>query len=272
MFIFTVIIFIGSLGWVFFEPGWEPSLFSIASFSAMISFKNHVRKCIKNKINAFRSKKIFIENGLISDTDEKILEIIRPLCLGENVLFKCTNLDALRFKKDSMNQSDNDDVRFYKKSKSDNLIAKSKLVESAIVIISDLYKSHLICIEMSDIPQVIRNFVKITYPNSNGKPSFSIDGETTSFDIYSNSISDGKIFSFVADFPDDIIKKTLAKLSLKNINELAIPYNYSVLQLPEEAFNKYVLPAQVYSVLSVYKEYKEDYSFWVSCNWAFGPH
>ncbi|MBB1307753.1 hypothetical protein [Pseudoalteromonas sp. SR43-5] len=271
MFIFTVIIFIGSLGWVYFEPGWEPSLFSIASFAAVVSSENHVKRWIKNKINDFRAKKITIENGLISDSDEDILKIIRPLCLGENVLFTCTNVDAFKFKKDSMTQFDSDEIRFYKKSKSDSLLAKSKLVESAVVIISELYKSHLINMEISDLPKVIRNFVKITYPNSNGKPSFFINGKTTSFDIYSNSI-DGKTFSFIADFPDNIVEKILTKLNLKNTSELAIPYHYSALELPEDAFNEYVLPAQIHSALKVYKEYKDNDSFWVAYNWAFGPH
>ena len=271
MFIFTIIIFIGSLGWAYFEPGWEPILFSIASLATMLSSNSSVIGYIKNKLEHFRAKKITIESGLISDSDEHILKIIKALCLGEDCLIKCIDVDALKLKKDSMKHTISDEERFYKKSKSDNFLVKSKLVESAFFILSELQKSHLVNVEISNLPKVLRNIVKITYPKTNGRPSYFIEGKTALFDIYSEQI-EGQILSFVADFPPEVVEKILTKLNIESTNELAIPYDYSVLQLPEEAFNEYVLPAQIHAVLKKYPKYRDNENFWIPSNWAFGLH
>ena len=93
MFIFSILLFIGSIGWILFEPGWEPSLFALSSLSAVVFSESHVKNYIKEKYQSYKAKKIVISEGSIIASDEELLKILRPLCLGDSMDIEVRNLE-----------------------------------------------------------------------------------------------------------------------------------------------------------------------------------
>lgn len=269
MFVFSIIIFLGSLGWLYSDPDWEPAIVAISSLAAVIFNESHVKVYFSEKIRTLRAKKIPIENGAIAISDAELLDIVRPLCLGENKSYKFEDRDAERLEKHARKNVKDKNQIFYVLSQVKRSNSKLELIESGLEKIVYLYDNRFLNVAIDYVPKIIKNFVNIVYSSSTGKPNFS--QKTKPFDIYSNNVTDGQIH-FVADIPETIVKQILEKLNLSSTQQLAVPYQYSLLDLPDMAVYEYVVPAQVFAALTRFEGLQSNDQFWAIQNWAFGPH
>lgn len=269
MFVFYVIIFLGSLGWLYSDPDWEPAIASISSLAAVVFSESHVKLYLSEKIKSLRAKTIPIENGAVVISDSELLDIVRPLCLGEDKSYKFEDRDAESLEKHARKNVNDKNQKFYVLSQVNRSKAKLELVNYGLEKIVYLYNKRLLNVAIDCVPAIIRNFVSIVYSSSTGHPNFP--EKTKPFDVYSNNVTDGQIH-FVADIPEAIVEKILEKLNLSSTQQLAIPYQYSLLDLPDRAVHEYIVPAQVYAALTRFEGLESDDQFWAIHNWAIGPH
>ncbi|MDA1379588.1 hypothetical protein PCI56_06535 [Plesiomonas shigelloides subsp. oncorhynchi] len=113
MFIFSLLIFFGSLGWLIFEPGWEPSLFALSSLSAVVVSDNHVKSYIKKKYQDYAAKKIVISEGKVVTEDNELMKIIRPLCLGNDIDITVINMQDDVLEKHARKKVDDENQKYY---------------------------------------------------------------------------------------------------------------------------------------------------------------
>ena len=269
MFAFSLIIFLGSLGWIYFEPGWEPTLFSISTLAALVLNESHVKRYFSEKVRGWKTKKIPIENGSIVVSDEDILDIVRPLCLGKDLLYVFEDKGAKELAEHARKYLSDKNEKFYAFAQVHRSSSEIDLVNSGFKIIVYLYKKGIINVAIDRIPEIFKNYVKLVYSSSTGHPNYS--ERSKPFDIYSNNVTDGQIH-FVADIPEAIVEKILIKLNISSTQQLAIPYQYSLLDLPDNAVYEYVVPAQILAALTRFTSLKSEDNFWAIHNWAFGPH
>lgn len=271
MFILSLVVFILSFGWLCFQPDWAPAIVFFGSLGAVINFDSPIKVKVKEKYLDSRSKKLRIESGKIIDSDIVILDILKKLCAGEEVLFKCINLDAKEYYKKYKNNTEPEDITLYNKLKSDALKAKACQLEDATKTLAYLYKEGYLTIELSKLPEILRNYVLISHPTQSGKPSYCEGVDSKAFDIYSNNIS-GKSMTFIADLPSVAVSELLDKYNAVSIQTFAVPFQYSLLELPENTYYNYVVPAQLHASLTKYSAFSKNGEFWAAHNWAFGPH
>jgi len=269
LFVFSIIIFLGSLGWLYSDPDWEPAIVAISSLASVIFNESHVKLYFSEKIRTLRAKKIPIENGTITISDAELLDIVRPLCLGENKSYKFEDRDYKRLEKYARKSIKDKNQKFYVLSQVNSSNSKLGLIDSGLEKIVYLYNKRFLNVTIDCVPKIIKNFVNIVYSSPTGHPSFS--QKTKPFDVYSNNVTDGQIH-FVADIPETIVKQILEKLNISSTQQLALPYHYSLLDLPDIAVYEYVVPAQVFAALTRFKGLGSDDQFWAIQNWAFGPH
>lgn len=271
MFVFTILIFIGSLFWVYFEPGWEPGLFALSSFSGVVLTESHVNQFIKEKYRSFRACKLKISNSEIVSDDEALMKIIRPLCLGENLELVFRNVQDDALEKHAKKKIADENQRFYLLSQVEKRKKKLKLARVGVEKIAALYRKGFLRCEIQHLPAVIRRYISIVDPPMPNTPLSLQQQREKVFDIYSNNIVSGEI-SFLASIPEDAVDEIIKKIELRSTQDLCIPYMYSVLQIPTNILCEYVVPAQVLYGLTTYKDLAENDNFWGLQNWAFGPH
>ncbi|MBE4368002.1 hypothetical protein HJ032_22680 [Vibrio parahaemolyticus] len=271
MFILSLVVLILSFGWLCFQPDWEPAIVFLGSLGAVVKVDSPIKLKVKAKYLDSRSKKLRIESGKIIDSDIVILDILKKLCAGEELLFKCISLDAKGYYKKYGNGAESEDVKLYNKAKSDALEAKARQLEEATKILAYLYKERYLTVEISKLPEMLRNYVLISHPTQNGKPSYCEGIDSKAFDIYSDNIS-GKSMTFIADLPSVAVSELLDKYNAEDIQTFAVPYQYSLLELPKSTYYNYVVPAQLHASLTKYSAFNKNGEFWAAHNWAFGPH
>jgi hypothetical protein len=265
------LIFLGSIGLLFFEPGWEPSLFALSSFSATIFSENHIRDHIKQRLRHFKAQNIKVSEGFIKTSDKELMKIFRQLCLDQNLDIKVINLDDDALEKFAKKKVNDEDRKYHLLAQVKRFKKKIDLCEQGIRKIAELYEKRLIRCNIDLLPIIARRYVSIVYP-----PMFDIDNSSfierqkeIGFDIYSRDVIKGEI-SFMASIPNSSIDLILKKLKIKSTQEMSLPYMYSVLDIPESILYEYIVPNQVLSGLTRYKEI-ENVKFWAPQNWAIGP-
>lgn len=271
MFIFSLFIFIGSLGWLYCEPGWEPGLFALSSFSVVIFSENHVRDFIKRKLRNFKSLNIPISNGEILVNDEKLMAVLRPLCLGVNLEINITNLEDDALEKHANKKVLDENEKYYLLAQIDRRKERIRLSSEGIMQITMLYRKGFIRCGIEMLPSIVRRYINIVYPPTPNSPSFIERHREQAFDLYSNSVTKGEI-SFIADIPHIETQEILKKLEVKSTQDMGIPYMYSALQVPEVILCKYIVPAQILYGLTTHISEIENDNFWALHNWAIGPH
>jgi hypothetical protein len=268
LFIFTLLIFIGSIGWLVFEPGWEPALFALSSFSAVILTG---KSFIKEQYKKFTAYKIPVSDGAIALDDDALLKILRPLCLGEKVGVEVINLQVNALEKHARKKVKDENKQYYLLSQVDRSKKKLELADAGIKQITTLYRKGFINCAIEKLPLIVRRYVSVIYPPIPGSPLFLEKQGEKAFDIYSNCVVKHEI-SFIADLPEKAVHAIIEKLELKSTQEMCLPYMYSALQLPEDILYEYVVTAQVFAGLTRYKNEIENNNFWALHNWAVGPH
>ncbi|KIN14477.1 hypothetical protein [Halomonas sp. KHS3] len=189
--------------------------------------------------------------------------------LGGNQSYKFEDRNAKSLSAHARKNVKDKNQKFYALSQVKRSNSKLELVGSGVEKIIYLYNKRLLNVAIDCVPKIIKNFVKVVYSSSTGYPSFS--EKTKPFDVYSNNVTDGQIH-FVADIPETIVKQILEKLNLSSTQQLAIPYQYSLLDLPDKAVYEYVVPAQLFAALTRFEGLNSEDQFWAIHNWAFGPH
>lgn len=255
---------------MYFEPGWEPSLFALSSLSAVVVSESHVNSYIKRKYLSFKSKKIVVSDGNIIASDEELLKILRPLCLGDSMGVEVRNLEDDALENHARKKVKDENERYYLLAQVDRRKNKLILCREGIKKIADLYRHGLIRCSIEKLPNTVRRYVSVIYPPLPNSPRFLEKHKEKAFDIYSNSIIKGEI-SFIADIPDAEVDEIIKKLEINSTQDMCSPYAYSVLQVPERILNEYIIPAKVSCGLTRYKEIAND-NFWAPQNWAIGPH
>lgn len=253
-----------------FEPGWEPSLFALSSFSAVVFSESHVKNYIKEKYQSYKSKKVVISEGDLTATDEELMSIIRPLCLGDDVVIEIKNLEDDALEHHAKKKVKNENERYYLLAQVDRRKKNIALCEEGIKKIADLYRRGFIRCGIESLPNIVRRYVSIIYPQLSDSPKFLKKHKEKAFDIYSNSVVKGEI-SFVADIPEAEVDEIIEKLEINSTQDMCLPYAYSVLQVPDRILYEYIVPAKVFYGLTRYKDIAND-NFWASQNWAIGPH
>lgn len=270
MFILSLLILIGSIGWLLFEPGWEPSLFALSSFSAVVYSEGHLREHLKRKIKSYKSKKILISEGNIIADDEELMKLMRPLCLGKKVSFEVINLEDDALEKNARKMVKDENEKYYKLAQINRHKKKLNLCSEGIKKIADLYRQGFINCDIGSLPNIVRRYVSIIYRPLSSSSLLLDKSKEVAFDIYSNSSVKGEI-SFIADIPSEEVDKMFRKLEINSAQDMRLRYFYSVLEVPERVLNEYIIPAQVSYGLTTFKEIAND-SFWAHQNWAIGPH
>jgi hypothetical protein len=269
LFIFSLLIFVGSLGWVYSEPNWEPILFAFSSFSVVVFSESHIKSFIASKYHSYKAYKIVISDGKILSSDQSLMEIIRPLCLGENLEIKFTNLDDDSLVQHAKKKVEDENQKYYLLAQVDRRRKKLALSSEGLKKITFLYRKGLIRCEVEKLPSIIRGYISFLYPPLTTSPD--VQYRKRPFDIYSSSVVKSEI-SFIADIPNIEVQELIEELEIKSTQEMCIPYVYSVLQIPRKTLYEYVVPAQIFYGLTRYKKEAENDKFWALHNWAIGPH
>lgn len=269
MFIISLLIFLGGLCWFYFEPGWEPGLFILSSFSVVIFSESHVKKFIKEKYMRLKSHNIKISKGEVLLSDEQLMRIIRPLCLGEDVKFFISNLEGDSLEKYAKRKVKNEDEKYHLLAQVNRGKNTVILCMEGIKLIALLYKKELIRCNVGMLSSIARNYIFLVYSLSHS--GYRRDCMEYTFDVYSSSIIDGQIY-FSASIPDFEIKKILEKIGVTSTQEMCQPYMYCILELPEDILLKYIVPAHIFHGLIRFSDDIENDNFWAQHNWYIGPH
>ena len=184
MFIFSLLLFIGSLGWLIFEPGWEPSLFVLSSLSAVIVSENHVKSYLKTKYQHYFVKKIVISEGNIIAENDELMKIIRPLCLGDDIDFTVINMEDDALEKHATKKVEDENQKYYLLAQVDRRKEKLSLCCDGIKKIADLYRKGFIRCEVDRLPIIVRRYVSVIYTPMPNNSSFSETQKEKAFDIY----------------------------------------------------------------------------------------
>ncbi len=270
MFIFSTLIFIGSLGWLFFEPGWEPGLFVLSSISGVIFSESHAKERIKNKYKTYKAKKISISEGIIITKDEELMKIFRPLCLGENFDIKFKNQEDDKLEAYAKNKVKDENQKYYLLAQVERRKKKLELCEEGFRKIAYLYRKGFIRCEIERLPKIARRYVSIVYPSAPNSKSHLERQKEIAFDVYSHFLAKREI-SFIADIPEKEVDEIIEKLEIKSTQDMCIPYKYSLLQIPDVIIYDYIFPAQILAGLTSHNEIINE-DFWAPQSWAIGPH
>ena len=264
----SLIVFLGSLGWLYYEPGWEPSLFMLTSFSGLVFSESRIKSIVRGKFRDRLAKKISVSGGLVVTCDKELMKLIRPLCLGENLLFRFVNEDDIELERHAKKKVNDDNTKHHLLIRVQRRKVKLDLCEQGLRKIAELYREgHMQC-GIDNLPSIVRKFVSIIY--SSAVKSSPEKRSERPFDVYSNSVVKGEI-SFIADIPDSEVGKIIEVLGIGSVQDMCLPYMYSVLQIPESILYDYIIPAQVFAGLTKFTSIKSN-NFWSLHNWAIGPH
>lgn len=267
---FTLIIFIGSLGWLISSPDWEPTLFAISSCAALLAQEPHGKSLIKILARKIKSKKITLKDrGDIITSDEDLLEIIKNKSLGKSTEITFIDASADALKKYANKKAKDESEKYYLLAQVKRMNEKLQLVESGLNVLTEKYSMGFFRTSINSLPEIFREYVRLLYPPLPDDERFMAYHSSTHFDIYSNSIS-GKVLSFVASFPEETCDKLLEKFGCKTIQEFTIPYNHSAIELPEPVINRHVVPALILAGQTRYKDISNNDNFWALHNWSFG--
>ncbi|WFS17198.1 hypothetical protein P9K38_17295 [Pseudomonas sp. 905_Psudmo1] len=272
MFWFTLIIFIGSLGWLFSSPDWEPALFSVSSLAALLAQEPHGKSLIKRLISKIKSKKITIKGrGNITNSDEELLDIIRRKSPGQVSEAIIIDMSANELKKYAERKAKDDNEKYYLLAQAKRMNEKLPLVAAGLDTLAEKYSKGFFRVGVDSLPGIFREYVNLIYPPLPIDNRFIPYNKSTNFDIYSNNIN-GKELSFIASFPEEVCRQLLDKFEAKSLQHFTIPYNHSAIELPETAIYKHVVPALILAGQTKYKELGRNDNFWALHNWAFGLH
>ncbi len=267
MFWIALIIFLGSIGWAYSEPGWEPFLFAISSMGVLLSHESHVKKFLLNLLPNNKKRTICIaEHGDVEYNNYSGLDIIKSLILNEDIELLITSKEAEHLRKHAHKEEKNTDTGFHLKERAKRLDDKLILVKEGLYRIAALHKKGLIQCQLRELPTIFEQLTRMIFPASISTPV-----NNSAFDIYVKT-NDGNEISFIADFTQEETSELLEKLEVDSTQKLAIPYNFMVSDIPVHTINHRIISKQIFASLTRHKEFADDDSYWFIQNWYFGPH
>ena len=271
MFVFSLVIFVASLVWLAYEPGFEPGITAISSFAAMLFTESHIRNFCSKKYLEFRAKKLIISNGEILLNDNELMNIMRQLSLGKEVDFRVSNQEDRELETHAKKKVNDKNEQYNLLSYIDRRKKKLALSKHGIEKIAALFRKGFIQCEINDLPAIVRRFVSIVYPPTIDSVKLNSQNKEKSFDIYSSSVSERQL-SFIANIPETDVQELMKSLKIESLQEMCQPHKYSALEIPSRIFYQYVLPAQILYGLRTYKNESGSDDYWAVQLWSIGPH
>ncbi len=267
---FSWILFLGSLGWLYSQPDWEPALFSISMLGALIYSDK------KAKAAPFSLLKTWFLKG---KQEVIVISAVNTIDLDNESLTKLISNSILesrgsvKFKHEGVSE-----LRNYanKKEKDINtkhsILERAQTIEKRLSIVAEGYakliwliqKKYISC-QANEYPKLLKKLVQLVYAGAvvaTGHRKFDIYHNELHYPIY---LPDDKV-----NLIEEKLNSTFAVGSEDTLSLMTIPKNFVVMGMPEDIIFTEIVPAHIYYGLTRYVELKGDEEYWGIYSWHIG--
>lgn len=270
MFYFSILIFLLSVGWLISSPDWEPLIIATTSLSGILFYKHkdpENKSWLQRKLKNLCSKNITInDENKLEISEIEFNKVFSELLLGKksNFIFSYSLSKKYRThaKKEASLEISHGFLR-----RAEGFDKKVKLLDACFHRLIWLYQKKLTQAPISRAYSLTQRIVNLIFDDP------IVPNNFTKLDIYTNYKEMGQI-GYPIYIPTDKYKEIENKINQEFPSSgsglLTTPYNFHVIEIPEEIKLYEVIPAHVYFSEVRYSKIKDSEEYWHYWSWSFG--